>query len=64
MSRVFARRAALGVATESLRWLYGGGASISSDDLDGALGMSAIHAAQAGLLGDMDEVADALYHRT
>jgi alkylation response protein AidB-like acyl-CoA dehydrogenase len=63
MSRVFARRAALQVATESLRWLYGGGASISAEDLDGALGMSAIHTAQAGLITDMDAVADALYDR-
>jgi alkylation response protein AidB-like acyl-CoA dehydrogenase len=64
MSRVFARRAALQVATESLRWLYGGGASISAEDLDGALGMSAIHTAQAGLITDMDAVADALYERS
>ena len=29
-----------------------------------ALGLPAVHRAQAGLVADMDSVADVLYHRT
>jgi hypothetical protein len=31
--------------------------------IESALGLSTIHAAQAGLITDMDRVADALYQR-
>jgi alkylation response protein AidB-like acyl-CoA dehydrogenase len=65
LSRVFAREAALEVATGALRWVRG------ADGVDDAglaafseaLGLTAIHAAQAGLVSDMDRVADALYGR-
>jgi alkylation response protein AidB-like acyl-CoA dehydrogenase len=65
ISRVFAREAALKVAEEGLRWI-GAGEGVSAGELAGfeaALGLSAIHRAQAGLLGDMDYVADVLYGR-
>ena len=70
MSRVFARDAAYKVACEGLRWVIG--ASAPGDavaDSDGAtpfeasLQLSAVYAAQAGLVADMDRVADALYGR-
>ncbi len=65
ISRVYAREAALKVATEGLRWVAG------AEGVDGealarfteALGLSVIHAAQAGLVADMDLVADVLYER-
>jgi alkylation response protein AidB-like acyl-CoA dehydrogenase len=65
ISRVFAREAALKVADEGLRWVRG--ASAPDADLSGlesALGLPAVREAQAGLLADMDVVADAAYRRT
>jgi len=64
MSRVFAREAALDVATNGLRW--GLGADPEGADAAGfaaALGLPAVQAAQSGLVADMDLVADALYGR-
>ena len=58
LSRVFSREAALKVAEEGLRWVAGAG---SGADLAAALPLDRVRAAQAGLLGDMDRVADALY---
>jgi alkylation response protein AidB-like acyl-CoA dehydrogenase len=66
MSRVFARDAAQKVADEGARWVIG---AWTADDGAGAtqfetsLGLAAVHAAQAGLVADMDRVADALYGR-
>ncbi len=60
ISRVFAREAALKVAEEGLRWVAGAG---SAADLAAALPLDRVRAAQAGLLDDMDRVADALYQR-
>jgi alkylation response protein AidB-like acyl-CoA dehydrogenase len=52
MARVFARETALHIAEEGIRWA-------------GAVdGVEKIHAAQAGTLTDMDEIADALYGRS
>jgi acyl-CoA dehydrogenase len=62
MSRVFARDAALKVACDGLRWVTAAGTS-PSRDMESALSVSAIHAAQSGLLPDMDLIADALYGR-
>ena len=65
MSRIFAREAALKVAEEGLRWVVGAG-GVSDAELatfETTLGMPAIHRAQAGLISDMDYVADALYSR-
>ena len=65
ISRIFAREAALKVGEEGLRWIIGAG-GVSGADLpaiEKSLGLSAIHEAQAGLISDMDFVADVLYGR-
>jgi alkylation response protein AidB-like acyl-CoA dehydrogenase len=62
-SRAFAREAAARVAHEGIQWIAGAG----SDDgaaLATAVGLPAIHKAQAGLVADLDKVADALYERS
>jgi alkylation response protein AidB-like acyl-CoA dehydrogenase len=66
MSRVWARQAATWVAEDGLRWVRG-----SDGVADGELGafvealrLPEIHRAQAGLLADMDQVANVLYGRT
>jgi alkylation response protein AidB-like acyl-CoA dehydrogenase len=64
IARVFARDAALKVAEEGLRWVRG--ASDDGTDLTGleqSLRLSDVQTAQAGLLADMDAVADAIYGR-
>jgi len=65
ISRVFAREAALKVGEEGLRWVIGAG-GISDTEIAGfekSLGLPAIHRAQAGLILDMDYIADVLYGR-
>ncbi len=65
VSRTFAREAALKVAEEGLRWVVGAG-GVSDADMpafEAALGLPAVHRAQAGLIADMDSVAGVLYHR-
>ena len=65
VSRIFAREAALKVAEDGLRWVVGAG-GVSDAELatfETTLGMPAIHRAQAGLISDMDYVADVLYSR-
>ena len=65
LSRTFAREAALKVAEEGLRWIRGAG-GVSDRDIaafETSLGLPAIHRAQAGLLPDMDYIADVLYDR-
>ena len=65
VSRVFARQAALKVAEEGMRLIVGtGGVSeAETGTLETSLGLSAIHKAQAGLINDMDYIADVLYSR-
>jgi acyl-CoA dehydrogenase len=63
LSRVFAREAALKVATEGLRWIVGAGEGTEAGKFAAILGMPAIFQAQSGLLADMDRAADALYGR-
>jgi len=66
VSRIFAREAALKVAEDGLRWVAGAG-GVSGADMaafETNLGLPAIHRAQAGLIGDMDFVADVLYGRS
>jgi len=66
LSRTFAREAALKVADEGWRWIVGAG-GVSDAELgafETGLGMPAIRRAQAGLVADMDYVADVLYGRT
>jgi alkylation response protein AidB-like acyl-CoA dehydrogenase len=65
ISRVFARDAALKAGEEGLRWVIGAG-GISDTEIAGfetSLGLPAIHRAQAGLISDMDYIADVLYGR-
>ncbi len=64
VSRVCARTAALAVGEEGLCWALG--ADAAGRDVaaaESAIGLAAIHAAQKGLLADMDRVAAALYGR-
>src|SRR5450755_1408045 len=65
VSRIFAREALLKVGESGLRWVIGAD-GVSSADLAGfeaSLGLAAIHRAQAGLISDLDYVADVLYGR-
>lgn len=65
MSRVFAREAAQKVGQEGMRWVAGS-VDAGSPDVAALLGTiphDAIRSAQAGLLADMDRVADILYER-
>jgi alkylation response protein AidB-like acyl-CoA dehydrogenase len=65
LSRVFARDAALKVAEEGLRYVIGAGGVLDAEipAFETSLGLPAIHRAQAGLIADMDYVADVLYSR-
>jgi alkylation response protein AidB-like acyl-CoA dehydrogenase len=65
LSRIFAREAALKVAEEGLRWVGGAGGVDDADmpAFEASLGLPAIHRAQAGLISDMDFIADVVYDR-
>jgi len=65
LARVFSRFAARHVADDAMRWVVGAGGAEPGEvgELARALGLDAVHAAQAGLIEDMDRVADALYGR-
>jgi len=65
LSRIFAREAAMKVAEEGLRWVIGAGGVSETEiaALEANLGLPAVHRAQAGLISDMDYVADVLYGR-
>jgi alkylation response protein AidB-like acyl-CoA dehydrogenase len=65
ISRVFAREAALKVAEEGLKCVVGAGGVADAEipAFEAGLGLTAIHRAQAGLIADMDYVADVLYGR-
>jgi alkylation response protein AidB-like acyl-CoA dehydrogenase len=58
-SRVNAREVALTVATEGVRWAAGADGG-ESGGLESKLATSSIHRAQAGLLDDMDALAQTL----
>jgi alkylation response protein AidB-like acyl-CoA dehydrogenase len=66
MSRVFAREAAQKVGQEGVRWVAGSIVAGSADvaPLLATIPHDAIRSSQAGLLADMDLVADVLYGRT
>lgn len=66
MSRVFAREAAQKAGQEGVRWVAGSVDAARADiaPLLASIPHDAIRAAQAGLLADMDRVADVLYGRT
>ena len=61
ISRVNARDVALSVASEGLRWVLGSQAEAGGGGFAAALRLESIHAAQAGLLADMDAVAAHVY---
>ena len=65
LGRIFAREAALKVAAEGLRWACGAGGVNDSDmaAFEAASGLPAIHRSQAGLISDMDYIADVIYNR-
>jgi alkylation response protein AidB-like acyl-CoA dehydrogenase len=63
LSRVFAREAALKIAADGVRWVCGAGAVADLAGFEARLGMSRIQQAQAGLVADMDYIADVLYGR-
>jgi acyl-CoA dehydrogenase len=65
VSRIFAREAALKVAEEGLRWVCGAGGVTDAEmsAFEASLLLPAVHRAQAGLISDMDLVADVLYAR-
>jgi acyl-CoA dehydrogenase len=65
LSRIFARQAALKVVEDGVRWVIGAGGLTDSDlpAFERSLGLTAIHRAQAGLVSDMDYIADVLYGR-
>ena len=65
VSRVFSREAAIKVAEEGLRWVSGAGAVSDAEmaAFETNLGLPAVHRAQAGLISDMDFIADVLYDR-
>ena len=65
LSRVFAREAALKVSEEGLRWISGAGGVSDAEmsALEASLQLPAVHRAQAGLISDMDYIADVLYAR-
>jgi alkylation response protein AidB-like acyl-CoA dehydrogenase len=65
ISRIFAREAAMKVALDGLRVVTGADGVTDADlpAFEAAIGIPAIHRAQAGLIADMDYVADVLYGR-
>jgi len=65
ISRCFARETAMKIAQDGLSWVIGGGGLADADvpAFEAALGLSAIHRAQAGMLADMDAIADMIYGR-
>jgi alkylation response protein AidB-like acyl-CoA dehydrogenase len=65
LSRIFGREAALKVGQDGLRWVIGAGGVDEREmpAFESSLGLPAIHRAQAGLISDMDFVADILYDR-
>jgi alkylation response protein AidB-like acyl-CoA dehydrogenase len=63
VSRVFARETAAKIAAEGMRWAMGADGVDASERpaFEAALGLTALHDAQTGLVDDMDGVAKALY---
>jgi alkylation response protein AidB-like acyl-CoA dehydrogenase len=62
-SRVNARDVALTVGTEGVRWVVGASDGDGVVELVSRFGLGEAQAAQAGLLADLDAVADAVYGR-
>ena len=64
ISRVFARDAALKVAEEGVRWVSGAADPGAAGGLVAGIPLTRVLEAQAGLIADMDAVADVLYDRS
>lgn len=64
ISRIFAREAASKVASDGMRWIGGSLPAEEIRALERKLDIPAVHQVQAGLLQDMDCIADALYGRS
>jgi len=64
MARVFTRQTALQICTGGISLVVGAGDGASAPDLAERMQLAQVHAAQSGLLADMDLVADALYGRS
>lgn len=66
LSRAFAREAAMKVAHEGLRLAAGAGEMPEAEmaAFEASLRLGPIHRAQAGLIADMDAIADVLYNRS
>ena len=62
MGRVFAREAVHKVGYDGLRWVISAGSGTDTTPFEPAR-PGRVNAAQAGLVADMDRVADALYGR-
>jgi len=60
MSRIYAREAAMRIATEGLRWIHGTQDQDNVAELEAALNLAGVYRAQRGLLADNDLVAQAL----
>jgi alkylation response protein AidB-like acyl-CoA dehydrogenase len=60
-SRVYARGAALAVATEAVRWVAGADGDLGA--LVQRLDLTSIHRAQSGLMADLGTVTEAVYGR-
>ncbi|HYB30825.1 MAG TPA: acyl-CoA dehydrogenase family protein [Solirubrobacteraceae bacterium] len=63
LSRVNARDVALTVGTEAVRWVVGASDGDGVAELVPRIRLSEAQAAQAGLLADLDAIADAVYGR-
>jgi alkylation response protein AidB-like acyl-CoA dehydrogenase len=65
ISRIFAREAAMKLAADGAAWIAGAGGVQAGEipDFEKRLGTTAIYRAQAGLIQDMDHIADVLYGR-
>jgi alkylation response protein AidB-like acyl-CoA dehydrogenase len=63
-ARVAARNSAMKVASEGVRWIGGLIDETAASALEKKSFFSSIHRSQAGLLQDMDYIADVLYERT
>jgi alkylation response protein AidB-like acyl-CoA dehydrogenase len=62
MSRVNAREVAMTVLADGVRWVAGADGADPAE-LESRFDQLSIHAAQSGLIADMDSVADHLYGR-
>jgi hypothetical protein len=58
---VFARGAALSIATEGVRWVAGADGKLN--ELEQRLDLASTHRAQAGLVADLGVVTEAVYGR-